>query len=755
MIGILTEKPSQARNFAKALGGMQGSYNGEAYVITNARGHLYEFADPADQVSADLQSKYKSWNVANLPWNEKDFAWKRKRKKDATSFLNAIKQTMAKCDEVCIATDDDPTGEGELIAWEIFDELKIGRGKKFSRMYFVDESVPEIQKAFKSRKAIPSMQQDMDYVKALYRSQWDYMSMQFTRIATACGDGKAVLRQGRLKSAMVLLVGDQLVAVANYKKVPFYTNKFKDENGNIFSSEKEPMFATRDEVPQTYSDSPVVVDSKQRKSSAPPRLIDLATLSSRLAAKVPAKTVLSTYQKMYEAQVVSYPRTEDKFITPEQFNDLLPKVDAIARVVGVDTSLLTHRAPRKTHVKTGCAHGANRPGTNVPKSLAELDKYGPGAQEIYAMLAENFLAMFAEDYEYEQQKGHLEKYPDFKGMANVPLKQGWHAVAYDADDDELADASQAALGTIAKPFIFEGFPPKPAVPTMRWLMQQLDKRDVGTGATRTSIYADVTSKSAKYPLLVETRGKLSMSPYGEMSYRLLPGTHIGDLTMTENLMREMREIAQGKANPAECLAKVQQLVRDDIVTMQSNGQNMRKELGITMSNGNGFQKKEKFEGIWQGAGQGRQVSVTRVWGGHRFTDDECERLLADEEISFEMPSSRGNGTYTVTGRLADQEYNGHPFVGFAKTGTSGGNVEKDPAYHYGTWNGKECRFKKNFRGHEVTDEEAAKLFVGESIPICGLVGKSGKVYSISGKLANMEYNGHPYVGIDSEGFLNE
>ena len=46
-------------------------------------------------------------------------------------------------------------------------------------------------------------------------------------------------------------------------------------------------------------------------------------------------------------------------------------------------------------------------------------------------------------------------------------------------------------------------PPKPPAPTMRWLMKQLEKHDVGTGATRTSIYADVTNENSKYPLLVE------------------------------------------------------------------------------------------------------------------------------------------------------------------------------------------------------------------------------------------------------------
>lgn len=45
MIGILAEKPSAARNFAKALGGSAtgGTYNGEQYIIVAAAGHLYEF----------------------------------------------------------------------------------------------------------------------------------------------------------------------------------------------------------------------------------------------------------------------------------------------------------------------------------------------------------------------------------------------------------------------------------------------------------------------------------------------------------------------------------------------------------------------------------------------------------------------------------------------------------------------------------------------------------------------------------------
>ncbi|MBM4493075.1 hypothetical protein GS436_06410 [Rhodococcus hoagii] len=117
------------------------------------------------------------------------------------------------------------------------------------------------------------------------------------------------------------------------------------------------------------------------------------------------RTCSRPYQKMYEVQVVSYPRTEDKFISPEQFNELLPLVDAIAAVVGVDSAALSHRTPRKSHVKSGGAHGANRPGPNVPPSLAAVEKrFGELGREIYEVLAKNYLTMLAADYEYDQHR---------------------------------------------------------------------------------------------------------------------------------------------------------------------------------------------------------------------------------------------------------------------------------------------------------------------------------------------------------------
>lgn len=725
-IGILTEKPSAARNFAKALGGMSGKLNGEDYVIAHARGHLYEFVDPAEMVDPDKKDDYASWKLENLPWTLEDFNWKLQTIKGAGSVATDVKKALSKCDEIVIATDVDPSGEGGMIAVNAFLQLGL-RPAKFSRMYFTDEAPASLKKAFGSRKVVQSLRGFDEYKMASYRSKFDFASMQFTRAATNIvrrSGEDVLLRQGRLKSAMVKLVGDQLKDYNEYVKKPFFQNRFRDENQVMYTNPEEPQFEKPDQVPASYKPSPVVVDSTTRKHTAPPKLMDLAALSSMLVPKgVKAKDVLATYQKMYEAQVVSYPRTEDKTITPEQFKELSPLVDDIAKVVGVDTALLTHREPRKTHVKPQGAHGANRPGTQVPASLEAVESaYGKTGRLIYEALAKNYLAMLAADYAYDQQKGHVQLYPDFVGQCNIPREAGWKSVfnpdAGDASAAEDSEDSSLGLGTNAEPFVFEGANKRPEHPSMKWLMKQLEKRDVGTGATRTSTYSEVTNDKAKYPLLVERGSKLSLARPGELSWMLLPGTHIGDLTLTEKVYADMREIAAGTKTEAMCLAEVAALVTEDIARMQKNAQAMVVALGLSGKptagpNGAGAVQKERAAGLWKVAGQ--DVKFAREWGGHRFSDEEVTKLLAGEMIGFNATNSSGK-SYDVYGKLAQQTFKGRSFVGFEKIGF--GKLDASG----------QVTMPDKLLGHVFTAAERKTLMTGKSIEATDLISSKGNTF---------------------------
>ncbi|MFJ1954376.1 DNA topoisomerase [Streptomyces microflavus] len=695
---LVAEKPSAARNMASALGGRTGSYKGTVYEVASLRGHLYEFTQPHAMVDSSLVDAYQKWDLSNLPWDPDDLTWKREPQKNVADVIKTLRGALGRGDEIVIATDLDPSGEGDLLFWEAIDELGFHE-KKFSRMEFTDESQASIQRAFEQRRPVRSMRDEGDYRKAMYRSQWDFLSMQFTRIATAMGRQSGqdlVLRQGRLKSAMVSLVGDQQKAYDAYVKRPFFQNRFRDENDVMYTNPDEPRCDQKGQVPQQYGPSVVVLDSKADKKTAPPKLLDLASLSSMLVGQgVKANLTLSTYQKMYEDQVVSYPRTADKTVTPEQFKDLAPLVDKIAAVVGVDAGLLTRRQPRSTHVKPQGAHGANRPGLKVPSSLDEVErKYGKAGRLIYEMLAKNYLAVLAEDYLYEQQRGHVSKYPDFVGIANVPRSPGWRAV-FDPDagdgstDDE--NVSSRGLGQNAEPFIFEGANKRPEHPTMRWLMKQLEKRDVGTGATRTSTYSEVTNDKAKYPLLTEKGRKLRLARAGEMSWRLLPGTHIGDLGLTEKVYADMRDIAAGTATAEERLAVVADWVREDIATMAKNATSMRAELGLKKQVG-----PARAEGVWQAAPGGpKKVTFKKIWSGHEFGDDEVAKLLAGETISF-VATSKANKSFTATGALGVGDFKGRKFVGFQP---------------------EELDRPTKWSGRTFTPAEVTSLLVGKSLEI--------------------------------------
>lgn len=711
-VGILTEKPSAARNFAKALGGQSGTYNGEDYVIVFARGHLFELKQPVDQVAPAKRERYGSWALKDLPWDVTDFAFEREKKKDTSKLLADIKKTLSSCDSVILAGDTDPSGEGFLLAWEIVSELGLSH-KPIYRMYFTDESPASIQKAFVSRKRLSSPEDHDEYRMAWLRSRWDFLSMQWTRIASELVDKRAIVRQGRLKSAMTVLVGDQLKAHNEWKKVPFYEPRFRDENGVMYIDPDATRCARESDVDLSgLHASSVTVDSKTMKRSGPPRMLDLAGLSALLSTKgVKAGDLLKIYQKMYESQVVSYPRSSDRHVTKEQFAELVRNAPAIARAVGIDPSLLTHTAARSTHVKDSGAHGANRPGPNIPSSLAEVEnKYGKTGAMIYELLARSALAVLAEDYEYEAQKGHVTDFPAYVGSCSVPKKQGWKAVlggASMADDDD-DENNGAGLGTQAKPFVHEGVPPRPAAPTVKWLMKQLERRDVGTGATRTSTFAEVSSSKARYPLMDETKGRITLTETGEMSYRMLPGTHIGDLAITERVFSDMKAVAKGEKQADDVLAEVARLVIDDIAVMTANAQTMRKDLGM-----GDYVEKEYFEGTWDKTGA--HVRFNRTWSGHRFTDQECMDLLAGKDIEITATSKRTGGDFTVIGSFGEYEFEGRKCIGFI------------PDFTKPTSAAKRGVAPKSMLGVKLSDEQRAKIEAGEKVLVKGMKSKkSGK-----------------------------
>ena len=667
---ILTEKPSAARNFAKAFGGRKGTYQGVNFEIVNARGHLLEFVDPHEQVAKELKETFKKWSLDTLPWDHSKMVWRKKVSAGNTQTITSIKKSLIGADTVVIATDNDPSGEGDMIGWEILEHLKFNG--TIQRMHFEDEEEKELIKGWENRFTLNKDPKKNDmYMKAYVRERWDFLSMQLVRACTVLSREQGyntVVRAGRLKSVIVKLVYDQIKERKDYVRKPYFEVKFRDDQGHVYSRSVDPddpdinnirfdsKLAAKNDL-KNYTDpgTPKLV-SKIRKRQAPPKLLDLQGLAAILAPKgYSAKEILATYQKLYEAELVSYPRTEDKYVTIEQFKIFEEHANQVANLVGVDTKYLTQRQARSTHVKKGQAHGANRPGKKVPTSIDELKKYGKSAVAIYTLLAKNSLAMLAEDYEYDAYQAIIAEEESFKTSFTVPVSKGFKAV-FDPKNDEEEEPNTKSLGSKARLIVDEGANKKPPLPSQKWLKKRLEKHKVGTGATRLSTISEISE--GKNTLLKDTKGVFSETQTGLIAWCFLENSWIGDVATTERLFDLIDQVGQQKQSDQYVIDTSRKLIDHDIKVFQENAKKIPSIAGKALKSNKAIVVKDKVSGKWNG----KEVSFNVEWGGIRFSDDQVSQLLRGETI--EVKGKKNGKEYTAVGSLQEQKYKGKEFIGF-------------------------------------------------------------------------------------------
>ncbi len=663
---LIAEKPSAARKFAAALGGMQGSFDGQPYRIVALRGHLMELARPEEQVAPEHAGRMASWDPAAMPWDRSLIAWRRVPREGAADALQEAERALSALgpgDEAVIATDSDPSGEGELLAWEVLEEA--GYAGAVSRMRFADEEPATVRAALAARTPIPSPSADGELAKAAARDKWDYLSMQITRLATAAARSKghdALVRAGRLKSVMVSEVGRQLAAHATYERVPYYEVRYRDELGNAFARADAEEAGLRAPSPDeaglgAHVPCKVVVDGTRQTRKAPPALPDLGRLASKLAKEghEPAE-VMATYQALYEDGIVSYPRTEDKTVTQAQFEELLPLTEAIAAAVGVDPSLLTHRAPRKSHVGEGGAHGANRPGPNVPGDLRSLARYGSSAEAIYALVARSWLATLAPDATWSRTDAHLEGAQGYVARATVPADPGWRAVLGGEGDEGDGEGAEARFGELAEPYVHEGAPERPKAPTMEWLERRLERYEVGTGATRASTLAEAADGS-KRALMAQDKGRLTLTEAGSLSLLLLDGCMIADPAATERLASDMAAVGRFEIGEEDLLRGFDELLAHDMGRIEANARKLPEARGAGACPRCGAPVRRRGR-AWSCATNRHRQGEDGTWelvegcgfrlspfAGRELSEEQASRLLSGQRVALKGLKARSGKRY--------------------------------------------------------------------------------------------------------------
>lgn len=748
---ILCEKPDAARKFRDALGGRTGQSSnvgtGAPYEIVHAVGHLFELKPLEDMVDPALKDSFTSWAIKDLPFDHNQIKFQlqikhqlNKSKKLVPSeyhvkLYKEIQAAIGKSDTVIIATDVDPSGEGDLLAWEIINAT--GFKGKVLRASMVDDTPNKIRECLLPKNLREVTFADPLVQSALARQKFDFFTIQYTRASTSLSQDNSVLpassvvREGRLKSAMTNLVGKREEEYDTFKPSSEYELAYYDEEKRKFIKAKQErhktpalaMEANANKYPDT---SEVKFLKKEDKEITPPGLYDLMKLSGAVASRGhDTSTFMDTYQKMYEAHYVTYPRTEDKIITPDQLKEFKEVLPQIVKLLNIKEELIdiNRFATKNLYNPNGKAkapsHGANRPGSVVPPTLEMLTQFGPLGPVIYEICARQILASFGEN-----KVNHVTTYSDastdFVHRVVENKKPGWTEILSDssADKDDDSDNSKGhpTIGAPLKLATNEVKAKRPSLYTEATLADALAKYNVGTGATRKNTLDDVLYSKPNRKLVKKQGARLRLSPLGQLSFVLMQNTHLSDILFTQNLNNFLEKIRSGEASLSQTNQLFDRMIKNDLPKIKTNVKYLSTFPKVKQNAG-----FPKTSGVY--APTGETVSFKSGAFEHKYTDAEIEALLKGEQIKVPAKSKKGV-PYIAVGKLENDPTYGWGFRLVDR--------EFAPRKQYtGTLKatGEEITFEAQFGQHEFTDAECEILLSGGSVPVSGK-SKAGKAYNM-------------------------
>ncbi|ECA3794669.1 DNA topoisomerase III, partial [Salmonella enterica subsp. enterica] len=213
---FLCEKPSQARDIAKFIGAGQrddGFLSGPGVIVTWARGHLLEQAEP----EAYGERYGNPWRLEALPLVPQQ--WKLEVKKDGRAQFSVINRLLKQVDEVVIATDADR--EGEVIARELLEYCRF-QGRVF-RLWLSALDDASIRNALAN--IWPSEKTEALYRAGVGRGRADWVTgMNLTRLYTlkAREAGiSGVMSVGRVQTPTLAIVVRRDLEIENFIPKPY------------------------------------------------------------------------------------------------------------------------------------------------------------------------------------------------------------------------------------------------------------------------------------------------------------------------------------------------------------------------------------------------------------------------------------------------------------------------------------------------------------------------------------------------------
>lgn len=580
---IVSEKPSVAQAIGKALGitkRRDGYLEGGEYLVSWCVGHLVELAPPGS-----YDPKLVKWSKADLPILPK--AWQYLVSTSTQKQFEVLCSLMARPDVDQLICATDAGREGELIFRLVYHQC--GCTKPFTRLWISSMEDAAIREGFNNLR--PSTEYDALYKAALCRERADWLvGINATRLFS-CLYGQP-LNVGRVMTPTLAMTVSREAAIDAFRPEPFYTVLLKMEDCMASSERFKDKSQAETLLAECRKASQAVLQKTERKEKTehPPALYDLTSLqrdANRLLG-YSAQQTLDYTQALYEKKLVTYPRTDSRYLTEDMEPGLPELVRQTADLFGV-TGEISIQAKQVINNKKVSDHHAILPTRSMAKT--DLSSLPAGEAHVLRLISARLLAAVGEPYRYAETTVQMECAGTvFTAKGKTVLAEGWKAVeravlgdTTEKDKEKLGilpEVQGQETLTVLDAQLKEGKTSPPKHFTEDTLLSAMEtagkenmpedaeRRGIGTPATRAGIIEKLVKKGF---LTREGTGKtknLIPTEKGRALISVMP-EEIQSPAMTADWEQKLLQIEQGELEPETFMNEIEQMIASLVQTSEA------------------------------------------------------------------------------------------------------------------------------------------------------------------------------------------
>jgi len=566
---VIAEKPSVALSIAKVIGAKNkkdGYYEGNGYIVSWCVGHLIQMANPDS-----YDEKYAKWNIDDLPIIPKEYKYEVAK---ATKKQFAVLKKLMNDKEIdTVINACDAGREGEAIFRLVY--LQANCKKKMKRLWISSMEDSAIKEGFDNLKDGNVYDNLFESAQARAIADW-LVGMNISRLYSCLY--KQNYSVGRVQTPTLSMIVKRDDEIADFKKEKYYTVELELDDFTL-STERIDSLEVAEQLKNLLENRIEIADVIQKEKVTNPDLpFDLTTLQRECNKYFgySAKQTLDYAQSLYEKKLITYPRTDSRYLTTDMItstiNNILGQNDFDTQRIKVifNSSKVTDH-----HAIIPTVSSMSEDLSSIPESEAKVYRliFNKLHASVGYSLIENTTKIVAEFDGFE-----------FTSSGKVIVEEGFtkYLREYKSKRKEESVLPYVNVGNvleIKEKEIKEKYTEPPKHFTEDTLLKamelagndalekgvEVEREGLGTPATRAGIIENLIYKE----FIERDKKNLIATPKGKSLIGIV-ADNFKSAEMTAQWEMELSEIAQGKSSKKEFLEKIEEQIKHTVEEHQKN-----------------------------------------------------------------------------------------------------------------------------------------------------------------------------------------